>query len=34
VADLVGGVYLMVCSLRTGNEAHWQKGMITEFTVQ
>lgn len=34
VADLVGGDYVMVCLLRTGNEAHWQKGMITEFTVE
>jgi hypothetical protein len=34
VAELSGGDYVLVCTLRTGNQAHWQRGMIVEFSVE
>lgn len=34
VADLAGGDYVIVCTLRTDNEPHWQRGMIAEFSVE
>jgi hypothetical protein len=34
VAELAGGEYVMVCTLRTGSQAHWQRGMISEFSVE
>ena len=34
VADLAGGRYAMVCELRTGEQAHWERGEIAEIEVQ
>ncbi|HEX2180015.1 MAG TPA: hypothetical protein VHL54_10955 [Actinomycetota bacterium] len=34
VAELSGGDYVMFCTLRAGNQAHWQRGMIVEFSVE
>ncbi|HEX2054380.1 MAG TPA: hypothetical protein VHJ78_11735 [Actinomycetota bacterium] len=33
-ADVAGGRYAMVCVLTTGDQPHWQRGMIAEFEVQ
>lgn len=34
VADLAGGEYSLVCFVQSGEEAHWENGMIARFTVR
>ncbi len=34
VADLAGGDYALVCYVPSGARAHWEQGMVAEFTVR